>query len=293
MSNCTHYSPLRYPGGKTILSDFIGNLIIANNLEGSKYFEPYSGGAGVALNLLFNGLVDEIYLNDADLNIYALWYSILNNKSKMVDKILNTDISIAEWHKQKSILNDSQNKLFDIGFATFFINRCSRSGIIKNSGPIGGFEQTGKWKINARFNKLSLVEKIEKIARFKDRITLNNDDAIVFLKSYSKKFNKKRSLAYLDPPYYNNGETLYMNYYSHDDHIELSNFINSQYKDSWFITYDNHDVIKKIYDKHNIFEYQLNYSVQRKRKEKELFILPEHIFIPKNLQILKQPINFN
>ena len=43
-------SPLRYPGGKTVLAPFLQELLLENNLQGGIYAEPYAGGAGAALN---------------------------------------------------------------------------------------------------------------------------------------------------------------------------------------------------------------------------------------------------
>ena len=51
------HSPLRYPGGKSILSPLLGNFIEINNLLDGIYIEPYAGGAGAALKLLFSEYV--------------------------------------------------------------------------------------------------------------------------------------------------------------------------------------------------------------------------------------------
>ncbi|MEW2639883.1 DNA adenine methylase, partial [Vibrio cholerae] len=72
-------SPLRYPGGKTAITPMVSDIIGANNLRSAHYVEPYAGGAGLALSLLFNKVVPHIHLNDLDLSIWAFWYSILNH----------------------------------------------------------------------------------------------------------------------------------------------------------------------------------------------------------------------
>ena len=96
------YSPLRYPGGKNKLSAFIAKICIENNINGH-YVEPYSGGASVALFLLMEGFVNKITINDRDRSIYAFWHSVLNNTQQLCEKIINAELTIEEWKKQRAI----------------------------------------------------------------------------------------------------------------------------------------------------------------------------------------------
>ena len=77
----SHSSPLRYPGGKSALSDFLIDVIDLNDLRGSAYYEAYAGGAGAGIKLLMEGAVSQIYLNDADYNIYSFWISVLDESA--------------------------------------------------------------------------------------------------------------------------------------------------------------------------------------------------------------------
>lgn len=73
----SNYSPLRYPGGKAKVLGFMRQLIVENfNGEKPVYVEPYAGGAGVALGLLLNDCVSEIYINDFDPAIYWFWKDV-------------------------------------------------------------------------------------------------------------------------------------------------------------------------------------------------------------------------
>ncbi len=216
------YTPLRYPGGKSKLYEYVRELVILNNC--STYIEPYAGGAGVALRLLINRDVDRIMINDYDKSIYALWYSILNDSEKLIELIEKTDISIDEWYNQKSIQETKQltENLLELGFSTLFLNRVNRSGIIK-AGVIGGKNQTGHYKMDCRFNKSDIIERIRLIASFKHKIKLYNLDAEVFIKKSISR--TKDSLTFFDPPYYQKGPGLYTNFYSHEDHVNLSKTI--------------------------------------------------------------------
>jgi DNA adenine methylase len=176
-----HYSPLRYPGGKACLSGYLSELIKDNHIENCTYIEPYAGGAGAALTMLFLEKVDSIIINDLDKSIYFFWKTILTQTDQFINKISKTKITIAEWHKQKAIYRSKQSSPFDLGFATFFLNRTNRSGII-DGGPIGGAKQKGNWKIDARFNKEDLIERIENIDSYKKRIKITNKDGIALLK---------------------------------------------------------------------------------------------------------------
>lgn len=192
-----HYSPLRYPGGKAILSQYIGDLIAKNNVCECIYIEPYAGGAGAALSLLFQEKVDRIVINDLDKAVYSFWWSIIKRNQSFIEKIEKTEISIDEWKKQKEIYHNPKSGTFDLGFSFFYLNRVNRSGIM-SGGPIGGVKQEGKWNISARFNKNSLIKRIKNIYLYKDRIDIRNMDGIELIQEYYKNNN---CFFYLDPPY--------------------------------------------------------------------------------------------
>ncbi|MBE4916873.1 DNA adenine methylase, partial [Enterobacter cloacae complex sp. P4RS] len=234
MRNAT---PLRYPGGKGKLTEFLKDLIKINELEGCTYVEPYAGGAGVALNLLFEGVVSKIVLNDLNPSIHAFWHSVLYENDALCKLIAETQVNMDEWYKQKEIQSSAQeHSQLTLGFSTFFLNRTNRSGII-NAGVIGGKEQTGKWKIHARYNKEALINRITKIGTLSDSISLYNKDAIVLLDE-TVPFLEGKILVYLDPPYYVKGQGLYQNFYQHDDHVNIANTVTNKLHSPWVVSYD-------------------------------------------------------
>ena len=173
-------SPLRYPGGKYKMYEYVAQLIQENNCN--TYIEPFCGGAAVALELLFDGVVKKIIINDYDYTIYCFWDSVLHRTDEFIKMVLQVDVSMEEWYKQKAIREDldSYNSL-EIGFSTFFLNRTNRSGIIDKAGPIGGFSQQGDYPINCRFNKERLVAQIKKIGEKRDSIKVYNLEALDFI----------------------------------------------------------------------------------------------------------------
>ncbi|HHJ8305885.1 TPA: DNA adenine methylase, partial [Streptococcus pyogenes] len=174
-------SPLRYPGGKSQVYDYVRELVIAN--DAITYIEPYMGGMGIALKLLLNNNVHKIMVNDYDKAIYAFWYSVLNYTEQLIEKINTTPITIDEWKLQREVQKNKNNcdDLLTLGFSTLFLNRTNRSGIIK-AGVIGGLKQDGNYKLDCRFNKEKTIKKIKLIASYKKQIKLYNMDAEKFIR---------------------------------------------------------------------------------------------------------------
>ncbi len=272
-----YYTPLRYPGGKGKLSYFIKALLEENNLVGGAYVEPFAGGAGIALELLLQEFVSEIYINDIDYAVYSFWRSVIGHTEDLCAAIENTAVTIDEWHKQREILKSSDD-ILELGFAAFFLNRTNRSGIL-NAGVIGGKKQDGKWKLDVRFNKAELIERIRKIASHRERIHVTNLDAVQFLNTITH-ILPRRSLIYLDPPYYVKGQGLYRNFYEHQDHVDIKNVVASIPDIPWMVSYDNCTAIREIYSDFEIFEYALQYTAQDKKVGSELMVFSDSLVLP-------------
>jgi len=271
-------SPLRYPGGKGKISKFIQDVFRSNGLCDGLYIEPYAGGASVALSLLFNEYAKKIVINDKDTSIYSFWHSVLNDTENLIRLISDTKIDVANWDLQKAIQLDklNQNHL-SLGFSTFYLNRCNRSGIIL-AGIIGGRKQDGNWKIDARFNKKDLITRIQRIADYKNRIKLYNYDALELIDVTSKEIELKK-LYYFDPPYFVKGQMLYMNHYLEQDHINIYNSID-KLKSNWIVSYDNIEFIRNLYSKYPQIYYKLNYSASFASKGEEVIIHSPKLIMP-------------
>ena len=281
-----HYSPLRYPGGKNCIFSFVSNVFYENQLIGVSYAEPYAGGAGLALRLLFEGYVEHIYINDLDKSIYALWNSVIKRSGEFCGWIKDVEVSIINWNKYKEIQSRADEvDYFELAKSAFFLNRTNISGIIKG-GVIGGQEQRGKYKINARFNKQVLINRIQKIAAIKDRISVSNLDGLSFINKLNKK--KEEIFIYLDPPYYQKGAHLYMNFFSKEDHKKLSKQVRKMRK-IWMVSYDNHDFILNLYAEQNKISYRLSQSASNRVGE-EIFVFSEALNFIDSIKTLNSPI---
>ena len=268
-----HYSPLRYPGGKNCIFPFMAKLFYENNLLGISYAEPYAGGAGLALHLLIEGYVQKIYINDLDPSIFLFWKAILNRTEEFCEWIENVPINLETWKYYKDVYKKGvESDEFEIAKCTFYLNRTNISGVL-DAGPIGGYAQTAKYKIDARFNKRDLINKVRVIASRKQDIILSNYDGIDFIKSLNRKHSDV--FIYLDPPYVEKGHFLYMNCFKEEDHIQLSKFV-SRIKKRWMVSYDMNDLILKSYSKWNMIQYRLLQCTSNCKKN-EILVFSEGI----------------
>lgn len=279
-------TPLRYPGGKGKLTEFIKLAFEENDLLDGHYIEAYAGGGGIAINLLLLEYASCIHLNDLNSSVYTFWRTVLDDSEGLCRSIRDVSITMDEWHKQKAILTDPTNHTpLEIAFSTFFLNRTNRSGIIWG-GVIGGKKQDGPWKLNARFNKVDLINRIQKIAMYRSRIRLYNLDAADLIRDVLPKLPKK-TLVYLDPPYYVKGQGLYENHYLHDDHVAIAKLVKKEIKLPWIVSYDHAPEIVKMYKGCPTIEYGINYSAQDRYKGAEVMFFSKGLKIPD----VKNPAN--
>lgn len=258
--------------------DYLKQLLEVNDLCGGTYIEPYAGGASVALSLLFSKHASKIKINDIDRSIYAFWHSVLNETDALCRMISDTPVTMDVWQAQHELQKHKDEvDLLELGFSTFFLNRTNRSGIL-NGGVIGGKNQDGNFKMDARFNKADLIERIERVAGYADLIELTSIDAVELIKHY-KRTPPQKTFCYLDPPYYVKGRDLYLNYYNDDDHRAIAQAI-KKYKGKWIISYDAVPFLKDLYKDYRQQEYYLSYSAGNPSKGKELMVYSNGLVLP-------------
>lgn len=271
-------TPLRYPGGKSQLTPLVIDILRKNDLIYGEYVEPFAGGAGIAMTLLLNSYVSRVYLNDIDPTIHAFWHSVLHDTDELCRLVQSTPTTMEEWYRQRAIFLDSTcEDITARGFATLFLNRTNRSGILRG-GVIGGYEQAGNYKMDCRFNRVDLVRKIKRIALHKDQIELSCLDAATFIETVVPDTDPC-TLVNLDPPYYGKGPELYTNFYHHRDHELLAHAIEGIAR-RWIVTYDDTPEIRQFYSAHPMYSSSLNYSAQEKRVGVELLVSDVKLELP-------------
>lgn len=269
------YTPLRYPGGKARFAPLLEALIRENNLEGGHYFEPYAGGAGLALILLMDDVVEQIHINDFDPAIASFWRSAVNRNEALIQMVANADVSMDAWHHWREVMfGRAPSDELSRGFATLFMNRTNRSGILKG-GVIGGKKQAGTYKLDARFMRDKICSRLELIGEVKTRINVYEEDALSLLARCAD-FLPAKTLLYLDPPYYVKGAGLYRNSYKDDDHRNIANMLqDGSFPLPWIVSYDNAEEIREMYSRSSSVCYGLNYTAQRRYIGDEVMFFSE------------------
>lgn len=284
-----YYSPLRYPGGKGRLAPFMKLLIKKTGHMGGVYIEPFAGGAGIALDCLLNGVVSEIVINDSDKGIYSFWKAVLNDTDRFIEDILAIPLNIDEWEHQRQIyLTNNKKYSYELGFATFYLNRTNRSGIIKG-GVIGGKEQSGQWTLDVRFNRDALSKRVQEVAAHKNKIHVYNKDISSFLSHYAERY-AGNAIVYFDPPYYEKGRELYWNFLKHEDHVRIRSEIERLNNIDWVITYDDCPAICDLYSEHICRRMQWNYSAATKRTVNEIMIFESERMIPTEQELKESKV---
>ena len=275
-----HFTPLRYPGGKAKLAPYIKELLKRNGLVDGEYVEPYAGGAGIAIELLLQEYVSRIHINDISRPLHAFWKSILEHTEEFCRLIARTPLTTDAWDQQKCVLrNPKEHGVVRLGFAAFYLNRTNRSGIL-NGGIIGGRDQSGPWKIDARYNKNELIGRIEAIARMGHRIRVSRLDAIKFLERGLLRWPKE-TLIYLDPPYYVKGRRLYHHFYGHDDHEKVAQLLKSfRGPQKWIVSYDNVPPIRQLYAGMRHITYDIGYSARSASVGSEVMFFCDRLNVP-------------
>jgi DNA adenine methylase len=263
------------------MGPWLANVIEKNDLRGGWYVEPFAGGAGAALYLLLEGHVEHIVINDADPLIYAFWQSVVGDTAAFVDMIRRTPVTMKSRARfEATVAKPERHSTLELGFAAFFLNRTSRSGILAG-GVIGGKDQAGAYKLDARYKSDDLIARVRAIGAKRERITVLGMDALDLLLDCSPGFPTK-TLLYLDPPYYVKGSQLYRNYYQHADHEAIAHCAKLAVH-PLLITYDDAPEIRELYRGVSSSNFSLQYSTHRARP------MASEVLFYANLQLQTPP----
>lgn len=273
-----YLSALRYPGGKARLAPYLQRLIESQPHRPREYAEPFAGGAGAALRLLTDNVVDRVHLNDLNPGIAAFWRSSLHETTEFCERIRTTPLTIEEWHKQRNRYQSPAGRSdCELGFATFFLNRTNRSGIL-SARPIGGLEQDGQWKIDARFHRENLCKRIEAVADLRHRISITESEGVSFLEGL--KDLGGNVFVYADPPYLVQGEGLYLHAFDADDHLDLADHLaDAAYP--WVLTYDDDPRITELlYSDGRCATFDIAHTAHKQHIGKEAVLYSPQLVVP-------------
>ena len=275
-------SPLRYPGGKAKMAPLLRRIRSLNGLGQHSVAEPFAGGAGAALEMLMAEDTHDIAINDLDPSISDFWWALLNQSKRFLRLIEETPLTIEEWRNQRDIQkNPFRYSRLRRGFSTFYLNRCNRSGIILKGGPIGGGDQQGRWRIDARFNRQRLCERCSRVIEYRDRIRISSLDGLDFVKARAN----EEKFHFIDPPYYKKGPKLYLNALGHEYHERLAGLLEAHQDAIWVVTYDDCPEIRALYEPWaQVRPFSLRYSASGAARGKKVLVAPNWLQLPHELE---------
>ena len=102
------YTPLRYPGGKSKLGPYLAEVMKHNRYDGYAYAEPYAGGAGAGLFLLFRGYASELLINDCDRGVISFWRAVVNHPRDFAERVRRIPLTVAEWDRQQEVYREGR-----------------------------------------------------------------------------------------------------------------------------------------------------------------------------------------
>lgn len=276
-------SPLRYPGGKASLTVALKEIRDSNALGDNAVTEPFAGGAGASLSLLYRGQTPKIHINDLDPAIHAFWHSAVHESEALLNLLDERPVSVDEWTRQRDIYRAGGPSRLELGFSAFYLNRCNRSGIIKDGGVIGGRDQSGPWKISARFNRPKLRERLQRVAEHRQQIGVTGLDGIEFIGT----LDRTSTMFFIDPPYYGKGSRLYLSVPSPAYHEQLAVTLRDLGEESpWVLTYDDCSEIVELYEEWaDVRNFSLRYTASQRRQGRELLITPRSLHVPESLSM--------
>jgi DNA adenine methylase len=278
-------TPLRYPGGKGRLGPWIAQVMRHNRISGGWYVEPYAGGSGAALFLLTQGYVDHIVINDLDPLVYLFWKAATERSTELNAKIRSTPVTMSTWERQREVVAEpAAHSLVDVAFAAFFLNRTNRSGIL-SAGVIGGKQQQGRFKLDARYNVDDLTRRVERIGLLRKHITVLGVDALSLLTDVAPGF-PARCLVYLDPPYYVKGSLLYRNHYAHEDHAAIAHCLASA-DYPLLVTYDDCSEVRGLYSSFESTTFSLHYSTHLTRPKTSEVLFYKNLELPRDPELTR------
>jgi DNA adenine methylase len=283
-------SPLRYPGSKQALVDYVIRFLDANDFRGREWVEPCAGGASVALSLLSRGAVCRATIVEKDPLVYAFWKCLKTQPALLCHLVHGLNITLETWNQfQKYRSADALKKypLIELALAGLFFNRANYSGII-GANPIGGMSQSSDYKIDCRFTKSTVIDRMIAASLVMDKMTVVRGDVVSYLRRNSERLIQDNSVVYVDPPYVLQGKKLYRHHFKTRDHMRLAEFLNAA-PFPWLVSYDNVPFVVELFRGQKVRPIWLKYTVRRARRADELLITnQDHLPRPAAHELLQQ-----
>jgi DNA adenine methylase len=279
---------LQYPGGKARMAPFLGGMFAQQvaDMDVEVWLEPFAGGASAGLALLDADAVSEVWLTEKNPAISAMWRTVLADGEALARRVERTVPDLAVWEHARLVvaaaeLGERGLDDLDLGVAALVVNRCSRSGIVTpRVGPIGGKTQDGRWTITSRWNGAALAERIRHLATLRHSIRFTEGDAVEAIAGLDGSGIEDEVLVFVDPPYLREGNRLYANGMTTDDHQRLADALNAS-PVRWMLTYDDEPAVTdELYPERRVLAYRIPNTANRQRIATEFAVFSDNLELP-------------
>lgn len=246
------------------------------------WVEPFAGGAGAGLHLLDQGAVSEVWLTEKNRALAAFWRTVVTRGGELSAQVRAYKPTMTTWHDAREIVAAADDGACvddrELALAALVLNRCSRSGMVNSRvGPIGGKNQTGRWHLCSRWNSDALANRIDRIHRLGNRIRVDEGDAIERIAQLDGSAGIEDELVlFVDPPYLVQGNKLYAEGMSIEDHKNLACAL-TLCTARWLLTYDCDNRILGLYPDQRILAYEIAHTANRQRVDEEYAVLSDNL----------------
>lgn len=244
-------SPLRYPGGKAFLCEYVEEFLRVNSLAPEVFVEPFAGGGSIGLHLLGKGLVKKIGLSDKDPLVAGFWRTVFHDGPWLRDKVRKAKVTLTEWEKQHEAKPKSHR---DNAWKCLFLNRTSFSGILsRRAGPLGGKAQKSAYGVDCRFYRETVVQRLTELWDARGHVArVGQADWRETVAWAVKQSNgRQAALVYLDPPFFHKAVRLYNHVFDAADHEEVVKKL-AQLKMPWLLSYDDCPEVVKLFKRYGL-----------------------------------------
>lgn len=275
----SHISPLRYPGGKSRIWEHLAAQYTQaplGELDAEIWFEPFAGGLGAGLKMLQESIIGELWFCEANRGLGALWGELVANPTALIDTVssLPERMSLDVYQEALAVLAapDSYPQL-QVAVAALVVNRCSRSGMVTpTTGPIGGKQQDGKYRVGDRWNLPRTISTLEKLAPLTRYMRFVGPDGISALAGLPNSGFAEEVFVFADPPYVGAGQRLYQHGLDESGHRALADALHDLDETHWVLAYDEAPLVRELYEGLHIQEYTLHHTANRSKSGAELLI---------------------
>lgn len=245
----------RYPGGKSKRLRPIRRNLDPLLKDARLYAEPFWGGGSVGLSVAKDYPDIEIWLSDLDEYISSFWDALVSGTDEEFQRLLDFIRQVPTIELFKELRQSPPKDKIERAYHAVFFNRCTFSGISR-SGPLGGWQQDGLYKIGDRYNRERIItDCAEARTLLRGRTTVFNKDAVELIREVPDD-----AVLFIDPPYVQKGKSLYRKFFEPKQHRALMDVLRGRTR--WVTTYDKTPEVEALYSWATLSEMDAKYSIR-------------------------------